>query len=69
MEQQQSYSHGLLYSVAPENFSALRLHDEDGKDEFDWEAYENENKGDSFARIVLNFLKATAVSWGIIKLH
>ncbi len=69
MEKQQSYSHGLLYSVAPESFSALHLHEEDGKDDFDWEAYEAEYKGDSLVRIVLNFLRTTAASWGIIKLH
>lgn len=69
MADQQSYSHGLLYSVAPDNFSSLHLKDEVGKDEFDWEAYEAEYKGNSLARMVLNFLKTTAVSWGIIKLH
>jgi hypothetical protein len=69
MENQQSYSHGLLYSVAPENFSALQLRDKDGKDEFDWEAYESQYEGDTFMQAILNFLKATAVSWGIIKLH
>jgi hypothetical protein len=70
MKNQQSYSHGLLYSVAPDNFSALHLHDEEAKkDEFDWEAYESEIAGDTLVQIVLNFLKTTAVSWGIIKLH
>ena len=69
MEKQQSYSHGLLYSVAPDSFSSLHLNDEVGMDEFDWEAYEAEYKGDSLAKIVLNFLKTTAVIWGIIKLH
>jgi hypothetical protein len=69
MKNQQSYSHGLLYSVAPKSFSALQLHGEDGKDEFDWEAYESQYEGDTFIRIVLNFLKTAAVSWGIIKLH
>jgi hypothetical protein len=69
MEKQQSYSHGLLYSVAPDNFAALHLNDEVGKDGFDWEAYEAEYKGDSLVRIVLNFMKTTAHSWGIIKLH
>jgi hypothetical protein len=69
MKNQQSYSHGLLYSVAPGSFSSLHLNDEVGKDAFDWEAYEAEYKGGSLAQIVLDFLKATAVSWGIIKLH
>jgi len=69
MNKQQSYSHGLLYSVAPDNFSSLHLNDEVGKDQFDWEAYNNEYKGDSFVGVVFNFLKTTAVSWGFIKLH
>lgn len=69
MTNQQSYSHGLLYSVAPDNISSLHLNDEVGKDEFDWEAYEAEYKSDSLTWIVLNFLKTTAISWGIIKLH
>ncbi len=57
MEKQQSYSHGLLYSVAPENFSSLHLNDEVGKDEFDWEAYDAEYKGKSLAQMVFDFLK------------
>ena len=57
MKNQQSYSHGLLYSVAPMDFSELHLHEEDGKDEFDWEAYESQLAGDSFVQAVLNFLK------------
>ena len=69
MKNQQTFSHGLLYSVAPDHFSALRLLEEEGKDEFDWEAYETELAGDSLMRVVLNFLKTTAVMWGMIKLH
>ena len=69
MKNQQSYSHGLLYAVAPNSLSSLHLNDDKKKDTFDWEAYEADYKGDSLAKIVLNFLKTTAVSWGIIKLH
>lgn len=69
MEKQQSYSHGLLYSVAPENFSTLHLHDNDSKDAFDWEAYEAEYRGDSFMRIVLNLLRTTAAKWKPAKLQ
>jgi hypothetical protein len=69
MKNQQTYSHGLLYSVAPDNFSSLRLKEESGKDEFDWEAFEADYRGDSFTQIVLGFLKTTAVNWGIIKLN
>ena len=65
--QQQSFSHGLLYSVAPENFSELHLHDEVRLDEFDWEEYEAQLAGDSFAQIMFSFLKITAVKWGLAK--
>lgn len=69
MKNQQAYSHGLLYSVAPESFSSLHLNDEKGKDTFDWAAYEHQYEGDSFVQAVLSFLRTTAISFGIIKLH
>jgi hypothetical protein len=37
----QSFSHGLLYSVAPENFSELHLQDETKENEFEWEEQES----------------------------
>jgi hypothetical protein len=65
MEQQQAFSPGLLYSVAPENFSELHLAGEAGHDEFDWEEYEAQRAGDSLTQIALSFLKITAVKWGL----
>jgi hypothetical protein len=38
---ERSFSHGLLYSVAPENFSELHLQDETMADEFEWEEQES----------------------------
>jgi hypothetical protein len=67
MEQQQTFSPGLLYSVAPENFCKLHLHDEADADGFDWDAYESRYAGDSFTQIVLSFLKVTATKWGLSK--
>jgi hypothetical protein len=69
MEKQQSYSHGLLLSVAPESFSFLHLRDEDGKDTFDWEAYKSQYVDDSLVQIIINFLKTTAVRWAISGWH
>jgi len=70
MKNQQTYSHGLLYSVTPDNLSSLHLIDEDKKkDTFDWEAYAADYNGESFVTFLLNFLKITAISWGLIKLH
>lgn len=34
---EQSFSHGLLYSVSPENLSELHLKDEETADDFEWE--------------------------------
>ena len=67
MKDRQSFSHGLLYSVAPENFSTLHLHDEDGDDTFDWEEHEAELAGESFMLSVLNFLKKTAANLDLKK--
>jgi len=65
MEQQQSFSHGLLYSVAPGNFSELHLRDEGDKNKFDGEEYESRFEDESFTQIALSFLKVTAAKWGL----
>jgi len=67
MEQLQSFSPGLLYSIAPENFSQLHLDEEAGVDDFDWDGHEAERAGDSFTKIIYSFLKVTAIKWGISK--
>ncbi|MDX8400741.1 MAG: hypothetical protein R8K20_10920 [Gallionellaceae bacterium] len=67
MEQLQSFSPGLLYSIAPENFSQLHLDEDAAIDEFDWDEHEAERVGDSFAKIIYSFLKVTAIKWGIGK--
>lgn len=58
MGQQQYFSHGLLYSVAPENFSELHLHEDERSDELDWN--ENESPVGLLGRIVFALLKAPA---------
>jgi hypothetical protein len=67
MERQQSFSHGLLYSIAPESFSELHLQD-DRTDELDWEGNESRFADDSFVRSVRDFLKITAAKWRIARL-
>jgi hypothetical protein len=67
VEHLQSFAPGLLYTVAPENFSDLHLSEEAKHDEFDWEEYESELAGESFAQIVFSFLKVTAAKWGLGK--
>jgi hypothetical protein len=64
MEHQQSFSHGLLYSVAPEDIAQLHLNDESRLDELDWNEYESQPKDESYAKAVLTFLKVTASKWG-----
>jgi len=63
MVNQQSYPHGLLYSVSPKDYLALR-HEE--KDDFDWDAYEAQFKGASLLRMVFDLLKAYAIRMGLI---
>jgi len=67
MEEHQSFSHGLLYSVSPSNISNLSQHDQTKVDSFDWQAYEDQYAGDSAAQIILSFLKITAAKWGLSK--
>ncbi len=52
---EQSFSHGLLYSVAPENLSELHLLDENTANEFEWE--KQESLLGSLLRLALVFLK------------
>jgi hypothetical protein len=65
MEKRHLFSHSLLYSVAPENFSSLHLNIEDGKDTFDWGADKSQISSESAVHIVINLLKITAAKWGL----
>jgi hypothetical protein len=56
MEQQ--FSPGLLYSVAPENFSELHLQDEANTDGFEWEA--DKSALAQLAQRAVNFIKGSA---------
>ena len=60
MENQPSFSHGLLYSVAPENFSNLHLRDEDDPADFDWERDESRLGLASIFTSLTNFLRQMA---------
>jgi hypothetical protein len=69
MKVQQNYSHGLLYSIEPNDFASLHINDDESKDKFNWEAYDADYANESFAMAFLGFLKTTAINWGLIKLH
>lgn len=68
MEQQKTFSHGLLYSVPPQNFSSLHLEEERGRDEFEWEGLKANFSGKSIARKILPFLRKAASALRIIPL-
>lgn len=57
MKNHQSFSPGLLYTVAPENFSTLHLRDKDEMSKFGWKAYVSQLEEDSFLKVVLDSLK------------
>ena len=60
MQIHQPVAHGLLYSVAPQDFAKLNLSDSSIHDEFDWEEYESEYAEESLANNVIAFLKEVA---------
>jgi hypothetical protein len=39
MENQKHFSHGLLYSIPPEDFSSLHLQDEETTGGFEWREF------------------------------
>ena len=63
MEHHQSFSPGLLYSVAPEDFPQLHLNDESRLDDLDWDENRTQSGDVSFSKNVLAFLKVTAAKW------
>lgn len=67
MEQQRGFSHGLLYSVAPQDISELHLQDGSRSDDFRWEDYKYWSADRTFAQATLAFLKVTAAKWGLTR--
>jgi hypothetical protein len=67
MEHHQSFSPGLLYSVAPEDFRQLHLNDESNLDELDWNENRTQAGDQTYAEAVFAFLKVTATKWGLIR--
>ena len=57
MQIHQHVSHGLLYSLAPQDIEQMRLSDNAVHDEFDWEEYESEYADESLAHNVIDFLR------------
>jgi len=67
MNQQQPYSHGLLYLIPPKDLSSLHLQDDVRKYGVDWEEFKSQFSGNLISRVILSFLKKTAANWGITK--
>jgi hypothetical protein len=60
MQIHQPVAHGLLYSVAPQDFAQMHLSDNAAHDDFDREEYESGYAEESLANNVLDFLKEVA---------
>lgn len=56
MEQRKAFSHGLLYSIPPQNLSLLHLNGEESHDEFEWGEFKSHLSGVSVARYILSAL-------------
>jgi hypothetical protein len=69
MHKQPSYSYGLLYSIAPSSFYSLHLLEYEGKDSFDWQAYNIQNGYETLPVALLSYLKAIAESLAFIANH
>ena len=57
MQIHQPISHGLLYSVAPQDFAQRHLSDQATHDDFECEEYESEYAEETLANHVIAFLK------------
>ena len=66
MHKQQSYSYRLLCTIAPSSFYSLHLLENEGKDTFDWQAYNLQNGNETLPVALLKFLKSIAKCLGII---
>lgn len=64
MEQRKVFSHGLLYSMPPQNLFSLHLKEEKDQDGFEWERNKLNFSGKSIARSVLSFLKRAVSAVG-----
>lgn len=57
MQIHQPVSHGLLYSVAPQDFAKLNLSEQSIHDEFDWEEYESQYAEETLTGSLFTYLK------------
>jgi len=56
MQIHQPISHGLLYSVAPQDLAQMHLSDQAKREGFEWEEYGAEYAEDTLANNIIAFL-------------
>jgi hypothetical protein len=64
MEQQKSFSHGLLYSVPPQNLSSLHLNGDESRDGFEWKELKSNISCIRIARYIFSILGKAASAMG-----
>jgi hypothetical protein len=57
METHKPFSHGLLYSIPPDNISSLHLQDEGANEGFEWGEFKAALAFAALARRLLSLLK------------
>ncbi len=67
MEHPQLFSHGLLYSVSPQDLPSLHLQQDERKDDFDWDSHESRHRRNTISQVLVALLKKTAAHWGLAR--
>ena len=67
MEYPQLFSHGLLYSISPQDLSSLHLQEDERNNDFDWDSHESRNRRNTISQVLVALLKKTAAHWGLIR--
>jgi hypothetical protein len=67
MEHPQVFSHGLLYSISPQDIPSLHLQEGDRNDQFDWDSKERQHPGNTISQTLIALLKETAAHWGLVR--
>lgn len=67
MEHPQVFSHGLLYSISPQDIPSLHLQEGDRNDPFDWNSNGRQRPRNAISQALIALLKKTAAHWGLVK--
>jgi len=69
MEHHQVFSHGLLYSISPQDIPSLHLQESDRNDQFDWDSNGRQHLGNTISQALIALLKKTAAHWGLVSIN